>query len=249
MSRPPDQLAPSWLPRQQRRWVDAQLRKLVRPGVCSLCGSPFKHNSRTAGGLNVQGNVVLAGECCAGQVAAVFVRGLYSDRKYDFLSPSSTERSTNTKPTNEQIVNPITSYQEVIADADKVLDGIEQYGGISQLPGVNLLDSPWKDDDRDWFEQNQERSHRLRMPFPGELDGLAAKTPAGHALILLVRQVEPGRRIRAAVSLSANLLPLPDDEAIAHALFEVAIRRGAVPPDRQALIALIEKYKTEGQQQ
>ena len=35
---------------------------------------------------------------------------------------------------------------------------------------------------------------------------------------------------------------MPDDEAAAHALFEMAVRREPVPPDRQALIALIEKY-------
>jgi hypothetical protein len=108
------------------------------------------------------------------------------------------------------------------------------------VPGVNVLDSPWKDEDRGWFERNQKRSHRLRMPLPGEGDEEAAKTPAEHALILLVRQVEPGKRIRAAVSISANLLPVPDDEAAAHALFEVAMQREAVPSDRQALRALIQ---------
>ena len=98
---------------------------------------------------------------------------------------------------------------------------------------VNLPDGPWKDDDRIWFEQNRERSHRVRMPFPGEYDAEAAKAPTGHVLIVLVRQVEPGMRIRPAVSLNADLLPLPDDEAVAHALFEVAMRREAVPPDRR----------------
>jgi hypothetical protein len=44
----PDQLAPSWLPRQQRRHVDRQLRRLLRRDVCSICGNTFKHNSRTA---------------------------------------------------------------------------------------------------------------------------------------------------------------------------------------------------------
>jgi hypothetical protein len=104
------------------------------------------------------------------------------DRKYDFLSPTSTEHYANTAPTNEQIANAITSYQQVITEADKQLDGIERRGGISQvLQGINLLDSPWKDDDCSWFEQNRSRSHRARSPFPGECDEEVAKTPAGHS--------------------------------------------------------------------
>ena len=39
----------------------------------------------------------------------------------------------------------------------------------------------------------------VRMPFPGEYDEEAADAPPGHVLIVLVRQVEPGSRIRAAV--------------------------------------------------
>ena len=46
MNRAPNSLAPSWLPRQQRRHIDRQLRRLMRPGTCSICGSPFRHNSR-----------------------------------------------------------------------------------------------------------------------------------------------------------------------------------------------------------
>jgi hypothetical protein len=80
------------------------------------------------------------------------------------------------------------------------------------------------------------------MPFPGEVDEEAANTPAGQALIMLVRQVEPGSRVRAAVFLDANFLPLPDDEAVVHALFEAAMGREAVPPDGKTLCTLIKKY-------
>jgi len=80
-------------------------------------------------------------------------------------------------------------------------------------------------DDCDWFERNQERSHRARLPFPGELDEEAAKIPAGHALIVLVRQVAPGSRLRAAFYLNADLRPTADDEAVAQALFDLAVRR------------------------
>ena len=174
------------------------------------------------------------------------MRGFFSDRKYDFLSPTSTEHPTNTEPTNEQLVKAITAYQKAISESDKVLDGVERSGGYAGVtPQVNVLDSPWKIDDREWFEQNQKRPHRLRMPFPGECDENAAKTPAEHTLIILVRQIEPRKRFRAAISISDKLLPVPADEATTHALLEVAMGREAMPPDRQALLHLVEKYKVQ----
>ena len=100
MNRPPDQIAPSRLSRQQRRRLNRALRKLFRHNVCSFCGSSFKHNSHTAGGLDAQGNAVLAGECCISRVAKIFARGCYRDRHYDFLLPTNTKPSTNTEPTS-----------------------------------------------------------------------------------------------------------------------------------------------------
>ena len=236
-------LAPSWLPRQQRRRVDHELRKLFRRDVCSLCGGSFKHNSHTATGFDAQGNVALAGECCVGRLAKIFAMGLYSDRQYDFLSPR------DSKPDElppERIAEAVAAYTKSIADTDRLLTDAEQRGGGGRARNVSLLDHPWKSDDRSWFEQNQERAHRARMPFPGEVDEEAANTPAGQALIMLVRQVEPGFRVRAAVFLDANFLPLPDDEAVVHALFEVGMGREAVPRDRQALRTLSKKYQASG---
>jgi len=83
------------------------------------------------------------------------------------------------------------------------------------------------------------------MPF-GELDEEAAKTPAWYALIVLVRQVEPGSRLRAACDFSTDLLPLPDDEAVIHALFDAVMQHETVPLDSAALRTLIEKYRASG---
>ena len=220
MNRAPDQLAPSRLSRQQRRRLERALPKLFERNVCSFCGSSFPHNSATAGGFDAAGNVVLAGECCVSRVSKIFTVGLAL--------------------TGEQIA---ATHQKAVAD--KILDDAEQHGGLGRPFGVNTTDSPWKDADREWFEQNPTRAHRVRSPFPGEADKEAANTPVGHALVMLVRQVQPGARLRAAVPLDANLLPLPDDEAAVHALFEVAMGREALPPDRQALSTLIKKYTME----
>ena len=39
-------LAPPWLPRQQRRRIDRQLRRLMRRDTCSVCGTPFRIQHR-----------------------------------------------------------------------------------------------------------------------------------------------------------------------------------------------------------
>jgi hypothetical protein len=100
----------------------------------------------------------------------------------------------------------------------------------------------------DWFACSPKRAHQARILFPGEADEDAARTPAGCQLIVLVRQVEPGSWLRAAVCINAKLLPLPDDEAVVHALVEVAAPREAAPPDRQALWALVDKHTARGRQ-
>jgi hypothetical protein len=246
MSRAPEELAPSWFPRHQRRRIDRQIYKLLHQDDCSVCRSPLKHNSCTTSGLDAQGNVVLAGECCASRVAVVFGRGLYSNRRYDFLSRRSSE--PNIKATNEQIADAIAAYQKAIAGTDEQLANVERRGGVGgvRVRGVSLLDHPWKADDRDWFERNQKRSHRWRLPFSGEFDELAAQTPAGLTLIVLVRQVELSARLKGALYFNADLLPLPNDEAVAYALFEAAVGREPVPPDRQALFTLSKKYSMRG---
>jgi hypothetical protein len=232
-------LAPSWLPRSERRRIDSQLRKLLQSDLCSICSSPLKHNTRTTSGRDAQGDIVVAGECCADQVIEIFGMGFFSHRDYDFLTRTKT--SPDTQPTGEQILNAIAAYQKAVADTDKRVDGVDRRGGIGRATHVSVLNHPWKNDDRDWFEQNPERSHRMRPPFPGEFDGV--KLPAGREVIVLVRQVEPSKRIKTVFDPDVVLLPgSPDDEAFAHALFEVAAGRETMPSDPQACEALIEKY-------
>jgi hypothetical protein len=246
MNRAPDHLAPFRLSRQQRRRLDRALRKLFERNVCSFCGSSFPHNSQTAAGFDAHGNISLAGECCVTRVASIFARGFYSDRQYDFVRPPNTEPATSTEPTSEKITTAIALYQKAIAEADKALDGVERRVGGPRIRQINLLDYPWKRDDGDWFEQNPTRSHRIRWPFPGEADAEVANTPAGTVLMMIVRQVQPGVRRRAAVFIDAEFLPLPEDEAVVHALFEAVTGHEAMPADRSALYALAEKYSVRG---
>jgi hypothetical protein len=87
--------------------------------------------------------------------------------------------------------------------------------------------------------------HSFRQKGNGEV--VPTPAPAGHALIVLVRQVEPGSRLRAAVYLNADLPPTADDEGVAQE-FDVAVRRVAVPLDSEALCTLIEKYRAHRSQ-
>ena len=240
MSRAPSQLAPSWLPRQQRRHVERALRKLLLRGVYSLCGGAFRHNSPTASGFDAHGTVTVAGECCFDRLTQVFGMGLYSDRHYDFLMPCGSAVPSEAPP--EKIVEAFTAYVRAIGDTDRLLADVERRGGGVRASNIVTRNHPWKTDDRKWFEENQSRTHRVRMPFPGEIDEAAIKASAERALVMLIRQVEPGSRLRAVVDLSADFLPVPDDEATLHALFEVGMGREAVPRDREALRALAEKY-------
>jgi hypothetical protein len=237
----PAQLAPAELPRQRRRHIDRALHRLAQRDDCSICGSPLPHNSRTAAGLDAGGNAVVAGECCFSKVAVAFASGLYIKQRYDFFD-STSAKSDAPPPTNEQISEAIAAYQKAVADADERLAGIERRGGVeSGKAKAHLLDHPWKTDDRIWFERNPQRSHRVREPFPGEAEQ-PPPAVAGHTLIVLVRQVEPGSRIRRGFYLNSELLPVPDSEAIAHMLFDIATRREPVPHSTEAIKALIDRY-------
>src|SRR5262249_50559792 len=93
-------------------------------------------------------------------------------------------------------------------------------------------------DDRDWLERNQERSHRARMPFGRTRRG--GRKDSG-----LVCGDRVGAAGRAWVSagrclfFSADFRPTAGDEAVAQALFDVAVRREAVPPGSETLCTLI----------
>jgi hypothetical protein len=239
-ARPPE-LAPSWMPRQRRRRIDRELRRLLGLGVCSVCRTPFPNNTRTLSGLDAKGRVVVAGECCAARVADAFAAGVYLDHHYDF--PTSDEPG-DVDPA--AAAEAIAAVQAFAAANDERIAAIERQGGIGDRRcRVSVGEAPWKEDDRTWFASHPGRAHRVRRPFPGEADEELAVVPAGHALMTVVRQVVPGSRVRLGFCLEVGLLPLPDDEGVGHALFEIGMKREPMPPNWGALADLIEKYSPE----
>jgi hypothetical protein len=237
-------LAPSDLPRQRRRHINRALHKLIERGVYSICNCPPQHNTRTAYGLDAHGRVMVAGECCLDRLAVIFGLGFFSKRKYDFLTPAESDAPQST---NEKIAEGIAFYQKAIAEADERIDSTERYGGINRITRPVFAEHPWKTDDRIWFEQNPTRSHRMRQLFPGEADEEAAETPPDHAPIMLVRQVQPGDRVRALVFIPGDMLmPLPlnkaQEEALVYALFEIALGHEPMPRSPQAFSEPRDKY-------
>jgi hypothetical protein len=98
----------------------------------------------------------------------------------------------------------------------------------------------WCEDDREWFEKNYRRTHRLRFPFAGEQDSLTDPekrdwpndTPDDIGPIfelILVQQVAPRRRIRLSIWMAEHLFPLFKDED--NALFTICERIKSLKDD------------------
>jgi hypothetical protein len=230
-----------------------KLEELYRRDVCSLCGTPFKHNKLIVPGLDAHGNVAMAGECCVLRLDDPFAFALYVDRVYDFLTSyllrPSTPRKTNApcaniakidgplagielsklpaEPTIKQAINKLWVCKRAVATIDGRLARVERRTGTARAIRVELLDSLQKNDDRDWFRQNPGRSHRARLPLPSEIDEEHYNPPPGRNLIILVRQAEPGIRLVSTICVDTESLPLPDSETLAHTLFNV--RQGPGP--------------------
>jgi hypothetical protein len=54
--------------------------------------------------------------------------------------------------------------------ADAIAADTAKRAGVSHTAQPDLSDTAWKTDDRQWFESNPARSHRLRPRFAHEMD-------------------------------------------------------------------------------
>jgi hypothetical protein len=74
-------------------------------------------------------------------------------------------------------------------------------GYTAQIGGPPIHCAQGIEDDRAWFARHHGRNHRLRPPLGGERDALEAQRaalsiPRSSQPCVIVRQVEPGARIR-----------------------------------------------------
>jgi hypothetical protein len=238
--------------RAQRRHVERQLNKLIkRDGDnCTICRAELQHNTRTFSGRDRWGRIVLTGECCARLITEPFAVGLYLSRGYDFFERKSDGQQPKRDPSAAEIAEALGVYQRAVSAADRRVGDTLRRGGF---PGdihtpINVLDNPWKKDDRAWFEQHPERSHRTRLLYPGEHDEFMEDTPPGHQYLVTVRQVSPGNRLKAGFYINNEMLPVPDDEEVAHVLFEIGSKREPIPASGEEFRALLNKYSPETEQ-
>jgi hypothetical protein len=216
--------APYWLPQQQRQHLDRILNKLVERGACSICGNEWKSNSHTAYGLDSSGKVVVAGKCCIDKITTAMGYGFFG--RCDFPGSPTEHGRTGSSHQNER---------ESSADHDAYNHSVHEHVRAHSA-------REWKIKDWAWFGKNPTRSHRALLPFAGEDSLFIRKAPPGCAPIVLVRQVRPGTWLRLGFGLGADMVPPPDDEALIHAMFEIAARREPVPVTMQAFCALRDKY-------
>lgn len=214
---------------------------------CSLCRGRFQHNHRSYGGVTSYGAVALVSECCASKLEVVITSGLYTSRPYAEL-----HKQRNNGPvkelSSEQIEEVITAHQQRFAAIDELTDKVARQAGV---PAEKMMlhhdddDAAWKADDRTWFERNPTRSHRLRPVFPGEPSGRGNEAvPPGHELQVVVRQIEPGLRVRHSFFRNLEIDDFPDDEALLHALFDLVVENRWV--SMHDLCELAQKYERCG---
>ena len=113
-----------------------------------------------------------------------------------------------------------------------------------RLPPAPGEPAPWAADDRDWFDRNRDRSHRLRGSHPGEWPPTAATRHTA------VRQLFPGARQRVGITLS-RLMPEKGEapEAAAWAIFDLAaehIQAGNKTVTTEEILARWAVLETEG---
>ena len=214
--------------RQDRRRFEKEFKKLPKGDNCTVCGEAFRHNSRTFGGLAADGTTVLAGECCSHRVATVMVSGLYLNQMVDTLVASVGKKDTagrNGGNSTGNVEAAITAMQSQFAEFDAHTNAVMRQAGIQkQAKGVFLGEHPWKADDAAWFKSHPDRSHRLRPVLEGEAEMVSAsipkdQIPPNHRVEIIVRQVEPGKRIRGSFCRNTEL-DIPDQEEIIHAIFD-----------------------------
>ena len=225
-----------------RRRVERHLRKMmeVDGDKCSLCKKPFPHNGQTFGGVTSAGVPAMVSECCRPRLKEIVLSGVYVNRSYDGMRIEGDTRSGASLPP-DQIMGAVDQLQKHFAAIDKLSADIARRGGIhSDTPNITFSETAWKTDDAAWFKNNPARSHRLRPVFSGEDTALSkgssmSALPLGHEFQVLVRQIEPGKRVRTPFYTNVKV-PIPNDEAIIHALFDML----ANPSRKQGVVSIDE---------
>lgn len=81
--------------------------------------------------------------------------------------------------------------------------------------GVTDGSSEAAKNDAAWFKANPHRTHRARWPFDAEIPGKVLEDNT----VVIVRQVEPGKRMRKYLKTNCDVLP--DDDDVLSVIFDI----------------------------
>ena len=234
--------------REDRRRFEREFKKLPKGDNCNICGKAFPHNSKTFGGLTTDGTTVLAGECCSRRLATIMVSSLYITKSLDLLTTSRKQGTGKASAGPVNVDQALTTIQSLFSEIDTHTDALMRQAGVPKdLKGVFLGEHAWKADDAAWFKNHPERSHRLRPLLEGEAEAMpelipSDQIPPNHRVDILVRQVEPGKRIRKPFCRNTEI-DIPDQEEIVHAIFDtVATAAGGSTIDLREIIKRARQY-------
>ncbi|MDR7155249.1 hypothetical protein J2W40_002071 [Sphingobium xenophagum] len=238
-----------------RRRVEREIREIMREDGehCSICRALFEHNSRTYGGTTKVGKSVLAGECCKIKVANVVLCGLYFDtRMDDLVGRLSLNKDSGAKAESVDVERAVNALHEIFAQRQSEGEVVARKAGLKDGKAkLFTQNTQWKSDDAAWFESHPDRSHRLR-PLIGDeaqISGFSNNfaMPDRHVMQILVRQVEPGKRMRLPFGRNLDE-SIPDDETVLHALFDIVsgdAQEGSVI-STEMMRAAIDRYQAAG---
>lgn len=216
--------------------------------ICTLCRAPFAHGAKTFLGETKarQPAVVCAG--CASRPRRMIGCGLYIGAQHANNYPDLFCRG-GTAP---DVVSPqaamaaVDLFQQYIADTDALANDIARRGGLP--PGLTpqifcTETTAWKTDDARWFAAHPTRSHRVRAVSDEEIVALdqSSELKPGYRRACIVRQIEPGMRLRYIFNLT-SAFEIPDIEEVLHALLDKVMRNGDLDLDLGAVAELARQY-------
>lgn len=208
-----------------RRRLEREIREIMRTDGdnCSLCRRPLEFNDRTFGGVTRTGDACLVGECCASKLRVTILGGVFLSS--DFPIPAARDdHDANSSYSPSVVDEAVEIFRAAGTARETQRKDVAARAGID--PEKTILHterSEWKEDDASWFAANPTRTHRLRPIIGGEKDSFGSvgnqKIPPFHQFQVVVRQVEPGARVRVPFCRDLST-PIPDDDDILHAVFD-----------------------------
>lgn len=218
--------------RSLRRKFDKEYQTLLRTkgDNCSIFGRAFQHNDRTFGGFKANEKVAVVGDCCKSRLTAIYAGGVFSTRNNVAAKAGTTSAAAAPMLSADELDRAVSGMQAHFDGLDDFsAQGMRQAGVASskERADISFAPTPWKEDDAAWFAAHPDRSHRMRPMFAGEFAKIEEELqnpPGHHEFQTLIRQLEPGKRIRTPFCRDTRT-EIPDLEPILHAMYDLVSKK------------------------